>query len=139
MSAHETPAETIRRAIEQMRATAQAATVGPWESVGGAFGDPSDGPDHMRGVRDGWSSAHDPEHTVARLEYDQQGGADGTHIASWHPAVALATADLLEGIADGHARILAMFPPDLLPTNVTAVYGFDAALRLARTYLGETP
>lgn len=109
-----------------MRERAEGATPGRWQPIAGAFGNPSDGPDHMRVVAEGWSGAYDAEHTVARMEYEQQGGDDAEHIASWHPAVALAVAELLE--AD--ARLM----------EQTAFAGADweaaKSLAVARAYLG---
>ena len=45
------------------------------------------------------------------------------HIASWHPAVALAVADLLDRAADDH--------------DETPCPAIDAALAVARAYLGR--
>jgi len=53
---------------------------------------------------------------------DGSGNAD--HIASWHPAVALAVADWLDVTAKNSAPYRAEFPQ---------------ALAVARTYLGEQP
>ena len=74
------PAVTPER-LAEIRARVQGATPGPWEAVAGAFGDPANGPDHMRVLREGWTEAYDAEHTVARLEYDARGGSDAEFIA----------------------------------------------------------
>lgn len=126
MSEHETPAETIRRAIEQMRADAASVPHGRWEKE---FSDvvrtdvPFGGPGYLIAETA----------TVERA----------TYIASWHPAVALAVADLLEAVLQRYEAVLAVHIPSPRPGAVTAadhVQGFDDALRLvARTYLGETP
>jgi hypothetical protein len=51
--------------------------------------------------------------------------ADSEHIASWHPAVALAVADWLDYVADAH--------------DETACPAMSAAEQVARAYLGEQP
>ena len=112
MSEHETPAETIRRAIEQMRADAASVPHGRWEKE---FSDvirtdvPFGGPGYLIAETA----------TVERA----------TYIAAWSPDRALATADLLEAVLTSrrfrHGDRLEALE--------------RAALRLARTYLGETP
>jgi hypothetical protein len=68
---------------------------------------------------------HNARDAVARTEYDQQGSADAAHIASWHPAVALAVADWLDDCAR-------------LPATTFHGQVFDGrALAVARAYLGE--
>lgn len=116
-------AEILREAAALMRERAEAATAGRWEPMAGAFGNPSDGPDHMRVVTEGWSDAYDVEHTVARTEYDQQGGNDAEHIASWHPTVALLVADLLNNIIGAQEQDVSAIELD--------------ALAVARAYLGS--
>jgi hypothetical protein len=56
------------------------------------------------------------------------------HIASWHPAVALAVADWLDSAASAHAHF------DGREISVFDLPGMDdtPALRVARAYLGET-
>jgi hypothetical protein len=53
--------------------------------------------------------------------------ADAEHIASWHPTVALAVADLLDVWCDHH----------LLNSSGSLPAEKDAVLRLARAYLGH--
>lgn len=98
-------AEVLRRAAALMRERARAATSGPWESIpagawtGRVFGDD----DEMVAK----TSTETP---------DNHGNAE--HIASWHPAVAFAVADLLiEASVDWPEH--------------------PAALAVARAYLGE--
>jgi hypothetical protein len=54
---------------------------------------------------------------------------DAEHIASWHPAVALAVADWLDGIAEAMTR------PSGGPSTTREE---GAALAVARVYLGTT-
>jgi hypothetical protein len=104
--------EEIRRAAALMRARAQEATPnGVWRA---AISNPSDS------VRSegGWEVCYGE--TWATLE----------HIASWHPAVALAVADLIDRIAWTWE-----IDPDL-----QARVGGEELLAVARAYLaGERP
>ena len=61
------------------------------------------------------------------------GEADMRHIASWHPAVALAVADWLDAVAEAWP----ISEPDYgLSVRAEAV-GHRQALAVARAYLGE--
>ena len=51
-----TPAETLTAAAEKLRGLAGDATPGPWVDVAGAFGDPYNGPDHMRVTTQGYTN-----------------------------------------------------------------------------------
>ena len=102
-------AKMLRRAAGLMRERAEAATHGPWR----------------RGDIDTFAESG------FRIDYTDVepnvcGGidpADAEHIASWHPAVALAVANLLDAQADaGYWEA----DPDS-----------RAALAVARAYLGE--
>lgn len=75
--------EILREAAALMRERAKAAEPGPWESVQGSSG--------------GWWVERPSTATIADIDNDYSGnpGADAEHIASWHPAVALAVADWL--------------------------------------------
>lgn len=77
-------AETLRSAAAKIRERAEAATPGPW-FVPGAD-DEYVGPADV--VGDG-----EPGDRYIICEH---AGVDAEHIASWHPAVALAVADWLE-------------------------------------------
>jgi len=113
-------AETLRRSASLMRERAEAATEGPWtthESHGRDYTD------------EGWSyfsvNADKSAHvTVAELNSEEpfrdDPRPDLEHIASWHPAVALAVADWLE----------AEFNHQFGPTA--------EAIDVARAYLGES-
>jgi len=78
-------AETLRAAAALMRSRAEAATPGPWECYG----------DHLVWPSDKGPAANDPILAMVGEAHD-----DSTHhIASWHPAVALAVADWLNACA----------------------------------------
>jgi hypothetical protein len=104
-------AAILREAAALMRSRAEAATPGPWEAAQGASG----------GV---WVEAPNTA-TIADIDIDYSGHpeADGNHIASWHPAVALAVADWLNACA--------------LVKEVRAGSAQALALRVARAYLGS--
>lgn len=57
--------------------------------------------------------------------------ADADHIASWHPAVALAVADWLDATADDWDRSTAPIPVSDIRLDARA------ALAVARAYLGS--
>ena len=104
-------AETLRRAAALMRERAEAATPGLWVAA------------VVRGRPIVFDTADLPEPVVFDEEFTV-GNAE--HIASWHPAVALAVADWLEAAArDEEADV------------VTAGRGDDYPLAVARAYLGE--
>lgn len=121
-------AETLREAAALIRTYADSATPGPWAAVAGAFGNPSEGPDHMRVIQRPCRNAH---HAVARAEYTSYGGADTEHIASWHPGVARAVANWLDATA---------LEFDSLDFTHTEQRGGrrTAALAVARAYLEVT-
>jgi hypothetical protein len=127
-------AETLRRAAALMRERAEAAADGPWAAVvlgSEGYAVLGDRPAEDRRLS---------RLRVARLGWEDwdTDKSDAEHIASWHPAVALAVADLLDNEAnamdraDGFARDYAHVQ--------TASYN-DARRRLltdlARAYLGE--
>ena len=129
-------AETLRRAAALMRERAEAATPGPWVV----------GPYHqLTSVL-----SHDGGLTIAsvgavRLPFVE---ADAAHIASWHPAVALAVADWLTFIADARESIDAIAQMRsrngagwLTATDPASRVFRDMeehALTVARAYLGES-
>lgn len=117
-----TSADLLRRAAAQMRERAQGATAGRWIELGVLDAD--------RGER--WNAVgteRDIEVEVARLEYSPDGSCNTAHIASWHPAVALTVADLLDAVA----LVADHYPPIEVRPNSVANY----ALAVARAYLGE--
>ena len=95
--------QVLREAARLMRERAEAATPGGprWESA----------PDEWGSVR--YIFPADSDSAIASVP----AVADAEHIASWHPDVALAVADLLDVLAD---------PADM-----------PAALAVARAYLGS--
>lgn len=102
-------AETLRRAAALMRGRAEAAAAGPWRAIP---------------ARDGLPAIVAAAAVLADVD---ESTADAEHIASWHPAVALAVADLLDylaPLADGP------WGPDST---------IDRAVRIAETYLGGHP
>lgn len=97
-------AEVLRRAASLMRERAEAATKGPWTTdVGLIISNPGPNAKYVADCYD------EPEASAD----------DAKHVASWHPAVALAVADLLDEIASGELP---------LATTVASV---------AHAYLGE--
>ena len=108
-------ADTLRKAAALMRERAEAALRGPWEALGS---------EHALGYFDVVQPADMDREIAARVW-----PSNAEHIASWHPAVALAVADWLDGVA------WAIDSDDEL-----AEPGFGeptAAFAVARAYLGE--
>lgn len=105
-----TASEELRAAAKRMRAVVGEATPGPW-----------------------WIEFDGNSRTIEPDIHDDEGGAvlptnaDAKHIAAWHPAVALAVADLL----DRAAKLQEFADRDdyMLPLG-------DAVLVVARRFLG---
>ncbi len=110
-------AAVLRAAAALMQSRAEAATAAPWSQEGVPYA-PS------RNVRaqhqDGWP-LQGVAYGVSRID-------DAAHIASWHPAVALAVADMLDNLA-----VAARFDAGS-PLNGAV----EDALTVARAYLGTT-
>ncbi len=106
-------AETLRRAAALMRDRAEAVTIDPWQT------------------------SHDDATQVwderERLVASAEGLDEAAHIASWHPAVAFAVANLLDDTADALGSQLAT--GDDPEQDVLSLYGSEIAV--ARAYLGE--
>lgn len=99
-------ADLLRRAAALMRERAEAATAGPWVAAGN--------------VVEGVGTVTFDKHMLSN---------DAEHIASWHPAVALAVADWLgrtADIEDDNHDALGWSPLDI-----------SAELAVARAYLGD--
>lgn len=67
-------------------------------------------------------------------------GPDAEHIASWHPAVALAVADWLDRVADQHDTLMAAMESgmsNLTEVAIASQTNEKAALAVARAYLGN--
>lgn len=109
----------LRRAAALMRERAQDATPSPWTPWGdrsAPYNGPLDPP-----PPDYWRISQPDE--LAHIDTETE--ADAEHVASWHPDVALAVANWL----DGEATLIdyAGDPGAASP----------AALAVARAYLGE--
>lgn len=101
-------ADLLRRAASLMRERAEAV-----EAPGGDD------------ITMPWAEAYGPSTQMNGLER-----VEATHIASWHPDVALAVADWLDDEAD-----------EIPPGNVETKWGpieKAPAVRVARFYLGES-
>jgi len=124
-------AETLRKAASLMRERAEAATAGPWSTY-------ADETDHIVFDQYGIGVQSDASHDVVCYS-GQVYSRDAAHIASWHPAVALAVADWLEVVATRYESMLDTFAPGSRAGAVTAaenVTGWSEALAVARAYLG---
>ena len=93
------PAEELREAARLMRERGRRALADLSDFAWTAG--PTIDPDN-----NGWYVALDYDvdgydTTVAQLPYDYEGDT-AQHVASWHPTVALAVADVLDAFADGH-------------------------------------
>lgn len=127
-------ADLLRRAAALMRERAQAATPGPWHgntpgarSYGGLV---SNAPPTVADLLSG-RYAHEQEGYGGTLIAESIKRQNAEHIASWHPAVAVAVADLLVNEAN------AMEPaaPELVPPYNEARRSLLTAV--AHAYLGE--
>lgn len=117
------PSVLLREAARIMRERAKAATPGPWEA--GRIG--------LMGGRVGLVITQ-PHGSFVMVDRDNEARIeDAKHIASWHPAVALAVADWLDyaaaraecKIANGGGEV--------------PVWSHERdALSVARVYLGRT-
>lgn len=121
-------AARLREAARQMRINAEAATTGPWEAWsgseagGGEYISAADG--YTLGIDPGLSG--DVGWARARL--------DAEHIASWHPVIALAVADLLDAMSEAHIHI----PGSDSEKLVYDMPGMEnsPAMKVADAYLG---
>jgi hypothetical protein len=131
-----TPADELREAARRMRDTALAATPSADPLPGGWAGFGTDADTLGRSMLFG-GPAENGYRTGTVFSTDGRcdecvgpSDADVQHIASWHPAVALAVADWLDGVAHGLAT---GDPDDLLGLGEPT-----AAFAVARAYLGTT-
>jgi len=121
-------AETLRRAASLMRERAEGATEGPW---------------FLSIAADGGPQVHSEALLAAGAEFTDVtapavANGDAAHIASWHPAVALAVAKAMDDCAqaweicdDGWTRDV---DDDAIRFEDTVDGGW---LNVARAYLGE--
>lgn len=124
-------AEMLREAARLMRERAHRSADSPWyyrEEVATLLGHaPHTYVRHSVYATD----ADDGRNTPYVVEANNP--LDAGHIASWHPAVALAVADLIECIADQWDEWQP--PPEVAAQWIQA----QRALAVARAYLGEQP
>ena len=115
-------AETLRRAAALMRERAETATPGPWECTG----------DHLVWPSENGPGANDPILGILSVTHMESAG----HIASWHPAVALAVADWLYDAAENQEM---QEPGGELhhQWDMRVHVATRCALTVARAYLGE--
>ena len=124
----ESPSATIRRAAKLMRDRAKAIPgVFPWRAEGRNVTTTQD--------YDGFDPDWDMGFTVATCMRQDE----AEHIASWHPLVAAAVAELLEHRAAEYDQLA----DDCGITGAWFVAGedggdVDPVIKLARRYLGET-
>ena len=121
-------ADLLRRAAALMRERAEAATPGPWVRSGSSIEtDHECSPSHdCWPVGDTYSGMKPDGSTYPR----DLNRADAEHIASWHPAVALAVADWLDAEAESHrADLVGPFP--------SACCRMSQARAVARAFLGS--
>jgi hypothetical protein len=113
-------AETLRRAAVLMRARAEAATGAThrWDNIPAGAG--------VSRVFCGQVLIAKTDERIGQDDHNAQ------HIASWHPAVALAVADLLEAVTETGVSD-ALFRQWLDHDR-----SGQAALAVARAYLGES-
>ena len=128
-------AEALREAARLMRERALTARRNVMDA--GWKPGPTLDPDN-----NGWYVAMDVpdadwDTTVAHLPYDYE-GETAPHIASWHPAVALAVADWLDAKADQDDKGTCDDPRGCC-NLCEHDYGHIAALAVATAYLGATP
>jgi hypothetical protein len=115
-----TPIETLRAAATLMRERTELVPEGPWQS-------------RLACVWSGW------DEVVLLDGEDGTGGADtdkvAAYIASWHPVVALAVADWL----DGEAVVLGETEPfvEMVNAVVTHGSGVETLLQLGRNADGS--
>lgn len=90
----------LREAAAKMRERAEAASVGPWRYDDWAYGS-----EVGCGVAAPNHPQSDDTSTVILASFGEDGVSDAEHIASWHPAVALAVADWLDIGANPYACV----------------------------------
>ena len=127
MPADQPPAAVLREAAQLMREFAEAAAPGPWTPVDALFSQESFG-----AVVGSDGDAQDPETWIVgtgrRPPGSRSYAADVQHIASWHPLVALAVADLLE-------REAGLIDAQVFPRSDPVMERYPLAV--ARAYLGR--
>ena len=122
-------ADTLTRAAAEMRRCAEMAEPGRWKLWGmTVMADPKG----TSSVDDAIKVAHTSTPSTTGLLLHT---GNAQHIASWHPAVALAMADLLDNEASLMEGTTAH--PELhMPLNAARC---DLLMAVAHAYLGEQP
>jgi hypothetical protein len=132
-------AEVLREAAALMRERAEAATPGPWSAADehGLLGPDASPAWCVSNMRPGYKSMSPTEGYIGdvaetSLGFPEQRDRDNAeHIASWHPAVALAVADWLEFYA------FTFESREAAKGDVPSVAVNPFALAVARAYLGS--
>ena len=128
------PAEELRQAAALMRERAEAAAQGDWPGRPWAVTECASPEDGSAGcaciVYQGEYKPFD-EAQVPPIQYiaDAESEEDAAHIASWHPAVALAVADWLDAATE-QARFTEAQGAWISPDSY--------ALKVARAYLSSS-
>jgi len=127
-------AQTLRDAAAKMRQQAQAACVANLGHPSPVSWHTAEGEGQNRDQRrtlGQFTMIHDGEAEIALVRgFSGERRAVAAHIASWHPVVALAVADWLDGLVE------VMTNPAAPSGGVSALREEAAALALARAYLG---
>jgi hypothetical protein len=132
-----TPAETLRSAAALMRERAQAATSAVWDGRPWQAEECSDDEAGNCPCIVSQGERKPPlEAQVPHIQYvcDAESWQHAAHIASWHPAVALAVADWLDAEAERAAQIDAYQGTPAYPLMLD---GYRHPLAVARAFLGE--
>jgi len=154
-------ADVLRRAAALMRERAEAATPGPWEQMTnyGLLSNAANVHTTPDRTTPGWTACCEGPLVGGTAADDEKRWANAAHIASWHPAVALAVADWLlfeagRWAADHERHWLQMVTAwnrannEPMPRDAHAHFKrtseeyanglHDDALAVARAYLGES-
>ena len=124
--ANKSPAATLREAAALMRERAEAATPGEWHAFTCEHGDEWYVASKSHGQVT--TGMHDEQCCGSATVMIERDGRDAAHIAAWSPLVALAVAGWLESVAYRDAD-----DDDSGPEPAD----WNAALKIARTYLGQ--
>ena len=115
-------AEALRRAAALIRERAEAATPAPWLAFTAKKGG-----GYVHGVTTGLDEDYESDLFVGSTR------GDAIHIASWHPAVALAVAEWLDAEAENPDPCHASTPADCYVRDCST----HRALTVARAYLRD--
>jgi len=126
-----TPAETLRTAAGLIREKAEAVPQGAWKGRPWEAEECGDGGGNCLCIVSQGERKPYLEPQIPPIQYvcDAESEQHAAHIASWHPAVALAVADWLEAAA-------ALIDAQVFPESDPAMSKYPLAV--ARLLLGET-